>query len=41
MTETEKQQIISLVLQALKTNSLTIEHMVYQKKYIKKQKTKK
>ena len=25
MTETEKQQIISLVLQALKTNCLTIE----------------
>lgn len=27
MTETEKQQIISLVLQALKTNSLTIEQL--------------
>lgn len=27
MTESEKQQIISLVLQALKTNSLTIEQL--------------
>lgn len=27
MTETEKQQIVSLVLQALKTNSLTIEQL--------------
>ena len=27
MTETEKQQIISLVLQALKTNCLTIEQL--------------
>ena len=27
MTETEKQQIVSLVLQALKTNSFTIEQL--------------